>query len=713
MSKILDEIKERRSANTEQTLMMLDMVPLSDTETKYSLLSSAAHYLNDNRIIEKWIDLIAGETDTKLKADMLQRLSSIGLQQIPDKTRFIELLSSALQQDESRDIILPMLGRFSITDQQARQKLISFYKQQDNADTSRQILSWLLVPVIASAEDLAFYTEILDKADETNKLLIANRLLLQDQLNLQQVEKLLSPEEPLSIKEMVLSFCFDRSIVPEEALSKLILSDKHPHIRIWSVQLLAVHGISTVSLTQTILHALTKDPDAAVRQAALKVFEYSISLTPEIIHFLHEHLAGEKETTVALQLLHLLEPYAEKSELFVDLLNKGLKTALAVRIYEILGKLVPQRFNLFEKFMIAYEQEQHEDCKAAILRSITAAVTFGNELNNFYLKALDAPSAVIKEWGMQGILQIPLTKENTNVVAAAAPVLLHTGLNRNLRSLLAKKISCIPQLPSATVQIFIRLIDHETDAYIKDICTTVQENVISSEGADNINWEQWLHKVNVEHDLSGIFPHIWMYYHDNPPMAKSILWSAINPANSNALYTEGVTDVEILRFLAVNDGTDDNMCNYSLNKLLNADLGYESKFAQYLLILKSNPAYEGLKEGLWILLEKRSSYISLILLDQINTMIWGNELESVFRNRLQQQHTPAGIIPYLRYLTVNCTWLPTPELLKSIAHVPFIREDREAAAAFKEACRKCGLDVEELFRIHAQQPADDSPGFAD
>ena len=705
----MSTIKERRSANVEQTLMMLEMVPLSDTDTKYSLLSSASYYLNDSRVIEKWIDLIAVETDTKLKADMLLK---IRIEQVPDKTRFIELLSAALQQDESRDIILPMLGRFSVTDLQARQKLISFYKEQENADTARLILSWLLIPVIASAEDLVFYTEILDKADEANKLLIVNRLLLQDKLSLQQVEQLLRPEEPLSVKEMVLGFCFDRSLVPEAALISLMQYDKHPRIRIWSIQLLAVHGIRTVPLTGMVLRVFTKDPDAAVREAALRVFEYSITLTPEIIQFLHEHLAAEKDITVALQLLHLLEPYAAQSELFVDLLSKGLKTVLAVRIYEILGKLVPQRPLLFEKFIAAYEQEQHEDCKAAILRAITAAVAFGNELNSFYLKALDAPSAVIKEWGMQGILQIPLTKEHTSVVEAAAPVLLHTGLNRELRSLLAKKISCIPQLSSATVQLFIRLIDHETDARIKDICTTVQENAIANEGGDNINWEQWLHKADVEHDLSGIFPHIWMYYHDNPPMAKSILWSAINPANSNALYSEGVSDVEILRFLSVNAGTDDDLSNYALNKLLNADLGNESKFGQYLLVLKSNPAYEGLKEGLWILLEKRSRYINLILLDQLTTMIWGNELEDVFRKRLQQQNTAAGIVPYLSYLTVNCTWLPVPELLKSV--VPLVREDREATAAFKDACRKCGLDVEELFRIHAQQqPADDGPGFAD
>jgi hypothetical protein len=705
---VLETIRERKNSNIENTLLMMDMVPFSDTEAKRSLLSTAGNYLHDGRVIEKWIDLIAQETDTQLKADMLQRLS---IQEIPDKTRFIALLASSLQQDEARDVILPLLGRFSIHDAVARQTLISFYQQQQNAEVSGLILSWLLIPVIASANDIIFYKSILANVGETDKLLIVNRLLLQDQF--EDVSMFLSPDEPLAIKEMVLRFCFDRSMVPQEALIKLAREDKHPHIRIWAIQLLAVHGIKTPEQVQLILEVFSKDSDNAVKQAALKVFSYSVAMTPDIIQYLHNELATQPNIDISLQLLYLLTPYVDQYEALVDslfaLLDKGIKTTLAVRIYEILGKLVPYRLPLFGKFLLAYEKEQHEDCKAAILAAITNAVTFGNELNMFYLKALEAPSFVIKEWGMQGILQVPLTKENIPVVTAAAPVLLHTSLNRELRRLLAKKISCIPQLPAETIQVFNRLADHDSDPRIKEICDAIQEQAVS-QGDASVDWEQWLHKANVEHDLTGIFPHIWMYYDRNPAMAAEILWSAINPANSGTLYQQGVEDITVLRFLTIHQGGNDELSRYALNKLLTADLGYESRFIHYLLVLKSNPGFEELKEGLWLLQEKRSRYINQILLEQILQLVFGEQLYDVFIQRINKQNSAAGLIPYLLYLGVNNTWEPAPALLEMIVQKGY--DDNDFISAVKETARKCGVDPEELMRKNAA-PSNDGPGFAD
>lgn len=721
MNNLPDEIKARRNASTEQSLMMLDMVPLSDTDTKYSLLSSAGHYLHDPAIIEKWISLLAEETDTQLKADMLYRLAAIGLKAIPDKNGFITLLASMLQQDESRDIILPLLGRFSITDKIAREKLRSFYGQTENAFTSRQILSWLLIPVNADETDIAFYSEIIDKVDADNKLVLVNRLLLQDRLEPAKIEQLLQPEEPDAIKEMVLRYCVDRSLIFETALCQLIRTDKNPVIRKWSIQLLAVHGISGITVMDTILHALKLDPDPVIRQAALNVFSYSISLTPAIIDYLCNCLLTEKDANAAAQLLQLLAPYTERNEsltnALLQLLDKDIQTTVAIQLYDILGRLVPKRLALFEKFISAYEKEQHDDCKAVILKSVTAAVTFGDELNSFYEKALDAPSPVIKEWAIRGILLIPLTAENTRVVAAAAPVLLHQELSAPLRILLAKKISCIPQLPAATVQLFARLADHETNDNIRAICTKVQEQAIAQSGSEHINWEQWLHKADVEHDLSGIFPHLWLFYNDNPQMANSILAAALHPDNSGAVYQEGVSDVEILRFLAVNGAIDDQLSRYTLQQLLHTDLGNESKFKHYLLVLKSNPAFGELKEGLWLLLEKRSRYIPLIQLEELMRLTWGSGLEAEFRRRLQQQTTVAGVLPYMQYLAANTTWEPAPELLKVALQIPGMATEPDFKEALKVACRNGKLDMEALLRATAPPAAgfadDDGPGFAD
>lgn len=720
MSTLLDEIKARRNANTEQSLMMLDMVPLSDTDTKYSLLSSAAHYLHDPAIIQKWIALLAAETDTQLKADMLFRLAAIGFSAIPDKTGFITLLSDMLQQDESRDIILPLLGRFSVTDKNAREKLRSFYLQQDNADTSRQILSWLLIPADADEADITFYQRIIDKVDADDKRVLVNRLLLQDRLEPAKIEKLLQPEEPAAIKEMVLRYCVDRSLIFETALCHLVRNDASPVLRKWSIQLLAVHGIRETGVLDTILHALKQDPDPAVRQAAHQVFIYSLSLTPAIIAHLCDSLLTEKDTSTASQLLQLLAPYTERNESLTNallhLLDKDIQTAVAVQLYNILGRLVPKRFTLFEKFISAYDKEQHDDCKAAILKSITSAVTFGDELNSFYEKALEAPSHAIKEWAIQGILLIPLTAENTRVVAAAAPVLLHQELSRELRLLLARKISCIPRLPDAAIQVFSRLADHDTDNQIKAVCIEVQEQAITQNGGEHINWEQWLHKADVEHDMSGIFPHIWLFYDDNPRMANSILRAALHPGNSGSSYQQDVSDIEILRFLSVNGGIDDDLSRYALQQLLQTDLGNESKFKHYLLVLKSNPACEDLKEGLWLLLEKRSRYIPLIQLDELNKMIWGDGLEAEFRRHLSKQATVAGVIPYMQYLAVNNTWEPAPELLKSAVQITGMSEERDFKEVLTQACRNMGLDAAALASAGTPPgtPAgNDGPGFAD
>ncbi|MBC9934955.1 HEAT repeat domain-containing protein [Chitinophaga qingshengii] len=719
LSQTIATIRERRNAGTEQALLMLDMAPLSDTDNKYSLLSTAAGSLHDPAVISKWMELLAAETDTRLKAAMLQRLAAVDLQQIPDKQGFADLLAVSLQQDESRDIILPLLGRLSLTYAPARERLIAFYQQQQNADVNRQILSWLLIPVHATEADLAFYHSLLDSTDTDDKLLLLNRLLLRDQLEPALLAQQLQPATPDVIKEMVLRFCFDRSTVPEAALCTLVRSDKNPLLRKWSIQLLAVHGVSDNDVLDTLLHALREDPDPAVRQAAMSVFAYSLTLTPDTIRHLTQCLQTEKHIAVALQLLQLLAPYTEKNEALADALwqlpDRDVPLDLAVAVYDILGRLVPVKPTLLEKFMTAYEKEQHDACKAIILKAITSAMNTGDTWNRFYLRALEAPSTAIRSWAVQAILYLPLTPENNATIAAAAPVLLHKELPQQQQRLLARKISFIPQLSAAAVQVFGKLADHSNDQELQQLATKVQEKAIAHNGGAQINWEQWLHKAEVTRDLSGIFPHLWLFYDDNPEMANKVLFAAINPANSNSLYQSGVTDIEILNFLSVKAGINDDMSRYALNQLLHTDLGNESKFKWYLLILKSNPANAELREGLWQLLEKRGRYINMIQLDELLRIIWKAQLENVFRQHLQQQTTAAGVVPYLQYLEANNTWEPAPALLKIAAQLPGMPEDNSFKDALQRSCRAAGMDIDDLLRSVAPPVAPEAagPGFAD
>jgi hypothetical protein len=718
---ITEQIKLRRSTTREQALLMLDMVPLSDTDNKYTLLSSVAFYLNDPEVISKWIGVMAAETDTRIQADMLQRLAAGGLQVIPDKDAFILLLSDLLQQNESREVVLSLLGKFSVNDNSARQKLKEFYRLHNNADTRRQILSWLLIPVEASEDDIAFYNEVLEEgADTTDKYLLISRLLLQDKMTHEQIALLLQPITPTVIKDLTLRYCFDRSLVLKAPLCELIRSDKNPVVRKWSIQLLAVHGVSDTDVMATLLKALQSDPDEGIRHAALLVFTYGISLTPVNIEYLCNCLLVEKDTRLSLQLLELMAPYSGKniilSEAMLSLLERPLQAVVANSIYEILGKLVPTDLSLLDKFIGAYEKEQRDDAKAIILKAIGAARNTGEEWNKFYLKALQAPSRAIREWALKAITMIPLTQENIAAVAAAAPVLLRQELNKDLRIQLAKKISRIPEIPAETLQIFTRIADHETNDQLLSIATTVQEKAISTGGGSLINWEQWLYKADVTHDVNGIFPHLWVFYEENPKMAKKILYACLNPANSNGIYYSGVSDADILEFLMINDGIDDELVHYAMNKLLQADLGYEGMFYHYLLIIKSNPTAPELKSTLWQLLETRGNHINLIQFDELLRKVWGSSLEAEFRQRMLQQQTANGLLPFVKYLSVNNTWEPVPELLKDVARFPGILEDNNLKGALKDACYNTGVDFDTLIRTAAPPPAkeiEEGPGFAD
>ena len=717
---ITETIKARRSSNREQALMLLDMVPLSDTENKYNLLASATHYLNDPEVLNKWIGIAVTETDTSLRADMLYRITGSNLQAIPDPAAFMQMLVSVLQQDEGRDTVLWLLGKLSISYPAARQPLISFYQQNNNADTRRSILNWLLIPKTTDETDLAFFNSILHETDTDEKVLVISQLLLHDKLNVEQITQLLQPMTPAPIKEMVLRYCIDRSIVPEVTLSVILRIDPEPRFRHWAIQLLAVHSVKTVAVLDAIMYALKNDQDAQVREAALHVFAYSISLTTETVGYLNYCLSSETDIKLAQQLLQFLAPHTSKSPELTDglfyLLQQNLHASIALSIYDILGRLVPTNPALQEKFIIAYEQEQRDDAKAIILKALS--YTTGNR-HELYLRSLRSPAAGIREWAIQGLLMIPVTQENVPIVVQAAPALLKPELPRNLRRQLARKLSVIPNLPAETVAVFARLNDHETDDDILRSATLAQEKAISNSGAASIDWEQWLHKADVVNDLNGIFPHIWFYFNENPNMAKKVLYACINPANGNSLYSQNISEADILEFMIANFGIDEQLISFAISRLLQADLRSNGMLYHYLLIIKTNPTAPELKPALWQLLELRGyrSGLNLIQLDELLQIIWGNELENEFKQRIAAQQTVNGLLPYLQYICVNNDWQAAPAILKCVMeHHHALLDDSSFSSMFKDACRSAGVDADRLIRTTVPPPTqktEEGPGFAD
>jgi hypothetical protein len=700
--------------------MLLDTVLLSDTENKYNLLASAAHYLNDPEVLNKWIGIAVAETDTRLRADMLYRITGSNLQAIPDPAAFMQLLVSVLQQDEGRDTVLWLLGKLSLSFPAAKQPLIDFYRQHNNADTRRLILAWLLIPKTTDETDLAFFNSILQETDSDEKRLVIARLLLHDKLTIDQITQLLQPITPAPIKELVLRYCIDRSIVPEIPLSVILRIDPEPRFRHWAILLLAVHGVKTVAVLDVIMYALKNDQDTRVREAALHVFGYSLTITPETAGYLNYCISSETNTQLALQLLQFLAPYTAQSPELADmlyyLLQQNLHADITRSIYDILGRLVPSHPAMMEKFITAYENEQRDDAKAIILKAISNTVGDRHEL---YLKSLRSPSAGIREWAIQGLLMIPLTRENVPIVIQAAPALLQPELRLELRRRLARKLSVIPNLPAETVAVFARVSDHERDADMLRSATLAQEKAISQSGAAGIDWEQWLHKADVTHDLNGIFPHIWFYFSENPEMAKQVLYACMNPANDNALYAQNISEADILEFMIANFGIDEILIQYAIHRLLQADLRNNGMLYHYLLILKTYPLVPEVYPALWQLLELRGfrNGLNLIQFDELLRIIYGADLENQFKQRIMAQQTVNGMMPYLQYISVNNNWRAASAVLKSaLEHHAALLDDSSFANLFKEACRNAGVDADKLIRTTVPPPtqkAAEGPGLAD
>ncbi|MBP1653396.1 MAG: hypothetical protein H6Q26_3553, partial [Bacteroidetes bacterium] len=107
----------------------------------------------------------------------------------------------------------------------------------------------------------------------------------------------------------------------------------------------------------------------------------------------------------------------------------------------------------------------------------------------------------------------------------------------------------------------------------------------------------------------------------------------------------------------------------------------------------------------WQILEKRGRYVNQILLHEVL-----QPTETEFRQQIEKQQTPAGMLPYISYLQANCSWAPVPELLQAILAKPFVPQDNDVMRAMKDACRNACMDVEDLQRSTTN---DEGPGFAD
>ncbi len=723
MSELIQTIRERRQAKVEQALLSLETANLSniDTETKDSLYGIVSYHLHDKTILEKWLQFIEKETDTRLKAKMFNAISNIDQRTIPNPEKFVELLLKSFGNDECKEIITRLLYQFAIANEEVLKELIKIYPQQQRKDIQEILLSAFLISSDISDTSVQFFLTLLNKVDSEFKFNIVQRLLRRDKLPQEELRKLFTPTEPAIIKNLVLAYCADRTIFFEEEFCTLLRNEPQKENRLLLLRYCSNYGIRTSKVLEAILHTSQKDPEESVRAMALRVIETSLTITPEIIQTLCTALSTEKNIVLAEKLLTILTLYLNHHpivvEKFLALTQEQIQVPLAILLYRELGKLLPWKKELLQKFIDGYQQAQHEEIKAVILESITTVSSNMEELFPLYISASRIPSPQIQTWAIHGLLQIPLTENNTELFSTAVDVLMEQKVDRENRILLATKIARIPKKSPTLISKLKNIVENGPKDSIRDICKDAVDKIVTSgEYAgeyNSIDWQQWLYQVEVEHVVKGIFPSIFLNYEANPEMAKKILWAALNPVCSNAMYGEGISDTTILSFLSVRNSIDDNFSRYCINKVLTDPYGGNPNF--HLVILKSNPKSPELKTSLWDILEKKSSNLNMVLFIELLEMVYEEkEIISTFQKRMIAKTNEEAILPYLKFLSQTSLWQGTQTILKTLVNskpLSPILMKQEAQQLFKQALYNAAIKFDE--GIFTQKEQKTSGGFAE
>src|SRR5262249_33762448 len=141
------------------------------------------------------------------------------------------------------------------------------------------------------------------------------------------------------------------------------------------------------------------------------------------------------------------------------------------------------------------------------------------------------------QWGVQGLLRVPMTEDQAPVVASGVESLLDPSIDRQLRRLLARKIGRIPDPPPGLRAALDETAEHTDDEGIRNACRRALGRSPSTASGQEVDLARWYHQVAVEHSVQGIFPDIYGLYDEFPEECARILKVAVlDPACRDALY---------------------------------------------------------------------------------------------------------------------------------------------------------------------------------
>jgi hypothetical protein len=698
----------------------------------------ASRCIADPAVLDRWVGAAASEPDADIKAAMIARAAGADPCQIGDVAAYIGVMTQSVGDPRLRPAALLALSRLAVSYPGAADCLERAYAGQPSAAARRQILIGLCQfhrPAPALAGFLAAHA---DDADADIKPLIVDRLLRAGAVSPAMLAGWLEPQETAAVKQRVLAHVVDRSLPLVLPVAGVLRSEADAGVRVLAVRALAAQagvvpaspalgpppegqpegppllpampaGEERAAAAQALLDAVRDDPDPRVRSSAVVAFQQSVEPTASVLAALVASLRTETSASVASLVLASLVPFASSSLLvrdsLVDLAGENLRSEVATTVLASLGELLRWEPALLGFFLERYRAATDDRARTVVLQALAQYPDADERLLAVYRDALIAPSPGARQWGLVGLLRVPMTPDRVEVVAAGVGCLADTSLDTRLRRALARKIARIPD-PSPELRAALDYAaSHTDDDEVRATCRRALVKSAVPEDISELDLGRWCQQVEVEGNVDGVFPDVFACYDTNPEVCSRILKASVmSPACRANLYQGEfrVSDTTVISFLISRDAFDDDLCRYCVDQAL-----VSQGPAWYLRALACRPGFAGLPDAVWRLLEgtKYSSETSHNLVRGLMTRAFGGEgpAGDALRQRLAGLTSPATARPYIRFLADVYLWPPAGPLIAEL-----LRSRRLVDAVNLEILSPA---VRDLFGDLAPAPA--KPGLAE
>jgi len=705
MSDLLGGIRDRRQAYTAQALALLSAVPGADLGTKRSLLSMASRSLGDAAVLTRWVELAGTETDTELKAEMVTRVARSDHRQVADMAGYLGLMASCLEDPSVRMVALSSLSDLAVAHPEALQALQRAYDNQPLAEARRRILV-AVCQVYRLSEPLAqFLAAQVDHCDASVRSLVVDRLLRANAASPETLSGWLVPAQPEPVKLRALAYLLDRSLPMEQALIDLLASDEAPATRTLAVRCLATRSARSPGVVAALLDVARDDPDDATRAEAVEALRACADPSSEVLASLVASLPQEKDSRTMDLVLSVLFPFAATvapvRQALVDLAGENVRPELAARLFDVLGQLLRWSPELLPFFLASYERAGNDQSRAAVLEALARYPGTDERLTQLYQQALASPSPSTRQWGALGLLMVPMAQDQVPVVTAGTVVLADGAIDLGLRRALARKIACVPAPPADLRSALADLAAHAGDDEIRDICRRALARRPAADTAAQADLDRWYRQVDVDEDVTGIFPEVFARYDTDPHLGAEILKTCVlNPRFADKLYNvcPQVNDMVIMQFLASRGALDDDLCRYCAEHVVGS-----AGPSAYLGLLRYRPDFPGLEDLVWRAVEEATypSALNHNLLLGVLVVACGGDGAAVqaIGQRLAGLASPGAAARYMGWLDDVHLWPPAEGILAEVLGSGRLIDD-----ANHQALQGAIADLFPQYQAEAQGP---------